>query len=245
VYKNSQKKALSSLIPYIHYWGFMRYLRINISIVSLLLFDALISASLSINFRVITMKNIFAKIATIAATSVAIAAANNPAQAIELNFNWVGDAGYSATGSFSYDETTAPTIISEAGSGPTNFLQSLNVSFLDPSKNILETYNTVAGGVSQSDFFAFNFDTSTHTLFGPLNVGGGTGVVGEYFFSGTVGDLLRLRQDVNQQGTSITLDQNAGSIEVSKVPEPASLLGLLALATLGASSTLKKKQASC
>lgn len=45
------------------------------------------------------MKNIFAKIATIAATStvlsVAIAAgANKPAQAVDLNFNWLGNAGY-------------------------------------------------------------------------------------------------------------------------------------------------------
>jgi hypothetical protein len=195
------------------------------------------------------VKNIFTKIATIAATSaaftVAIAAANNPAQAIELNFNWLGDAGYSATGSFSYDETTAPTIISESGSGATDFLQSLNVSFLDPSKNVLGAYNTVAGGVSQSDFFNFNFDTSTQTLFGALNVGGGTGVAGEYFFSGTVGDLLRLRQTGNEPGTSITLDQNSGSIEVSKVPEPASMLGLLAFAGLGVASTFKKKQASC
>jgi|GEM_PF-2044859 len=81
------------------------------------------------------MKNIFAKIATIAATStvlsVAIAAgANKPAQAVDLNFNWLGNAGYSAVGSFSYDEAIAPAIISESGSGVTKFLQSLNVSFL-------------------------------------------------------------------------------------------------------------------
>lgn len=192
------------------------------------------------------MKNIFAKIATIAATSVAIAAvANNPAQAVDFNFNWLGDAGYSATGSFSYDEAAAPTIISESGSGATNFLQSLNVSFLDPSNNPLGTYNTVAGGVSESSFFAFNFDTSTQTLFGPFDVAGGTGVIGESFLQGTVGDSLFLRQDVDQQGTSITLDQNSGSIQVSKVPEPASMLGLLAFAALGVSSSLKKKQASC
>ncbi|MEH2283297.1 MAG: PEP-CTERM sorting domain-containing protein [Nostoc sp.] len=191
------------------------------------------------------MKNIFAQITAIAATSIAIAAsANNPAQAVDFNFNWQGNAGYSATGSFSYDETTAPTIISEAGSGATNFLQSLNVSFLDASKNLLGTYNTVSGGVSQSSFFAFNFDTSTQTLFGPFDVAGGTGVIGEYFFQGTVGDSLALRQDVDQQGTSTTLDQNSGSIQVSKVPEPASLLGLLAFAGLGVASTFKKKQAS-
>ncbi|MCC5618484.1 PEP-CTERM sorting domain-containing protein [Nostoc sp. CHAB 5836] len=193
------------------------------------------------------MKNVFAKIALTAASSAALsvaiaAGANNSAQAVELKFDWLGDAGYSATGSFSYDETTAPTIISEAGSGATNFLQSLNVSFLDPSKNLLGTYNTVAGGVSESEFFKFNFDTSTQKLFGPLNVGGGTGVIEEYFFSGTVGDSLRLRQDL---GTSITLDQNSGSINSAQVPEPASILGLLAFGMLGVGSTLKKKQASC
>ncbi|MEH2315932.1 PEP-CTERM sorting domain-containing protein [Nostoc sp.] len=196
------------------------------------------------------MKNIFAKIATIAATSTALsvaiaAGANNPAQAVDLNFNWLGNAGYSAVGSFSYDEATAPTIISESGSGATKFLQSLNVSFLDPSKNLLGTYNTVNGGVSQSQFFTFNFDTSTQKLFGPFDIGGGTGVIGEYFFQGRVGDSLELRQDVNQQGKEITLDQNSGSIQVSKVPEPASIVGLLAFGMLGVGSTLKKKQASC
>lgn len=195
------------------------------------------------------MKNIFSKIAAIAATSaafsVAIAAANNPAQAIELNFNWLGDAGYSATGSFSYDETTAPTIISEAGSGATDFLQSLSVSFLDPSKNLLGTYNTVAGGVSESNFFTFNFDTSTQKLFGPFDVAGGTGVIGEYFFKGTVGNSLQLFKDVDQKGKQTLVDQNSGSIQISKVPEPASMLGLLAFAALGVGSSLKKKQASC
>jgi hypothetical protein len=203
-----------------------------------------------INLGVITVKNIFAKIAatttTSAALSLAIAiGANNPAQAIDFNFNWTGDAGYSAIGSFSYDETTAPATISESGSGATNTLQSLNVSFLDPSNNVLGTYDTVTSGVSQSDFFAFNFDTTTHTLIGSLNIGGGTGIAGEYFFSGTVDEFLRLRQDVNQQGTSITIDRNSGSIQVSKVPEPASMLGLLAFGMLGVGSTLKKKQASC
>ncbi|MEH1834468.1 MAG: PEP-CTERM sorting domain-containing protein [Nostoc sp.] len=196
------------------------------------------------------MKNIFIKMATITATSAALsvaiaAGANNPAQAIEFNFNWQGDAGYSAIGSFSYDEATAPKIISESGSGATNFLQSLNVSFLDPSKNLLGTYNTVSGGVSQSDFFAFNFDTSTQKLSGPFDVAGGTGVIGEYFFQGTIGDSLFLRQDIDQKSSFRTLDQNSGFIQVSKVPEPTSLLGLLAFGMLGVGSTLKKKQASC
>lgn len=60
---------------------FMRYLRVYISIISLVLIDALIYAS--INFGVMTMKNIFAKITAIAA------GVNNPAQAIELNYNLI------------------------------------------------------------------------------------------------------------------------------------------------------------
>ncbi|QSJ18154.1 PEP-CTERM sorting domain-containing protein [Nostoc sp. UHCC 0702] len=196
------------------------------------------------------MKKIFAKFSTIAATSAALTVAiaattDNSALAIEFNFNWLGDAGYSATGSFSYDEATAPTIISESGGGATDYLQSLSVSFLDPSNNLLGTYNTVTGGVSESDFFTFNFDSSTKTLFGPFDVAGGTGIIGEYFFQGTIGEFLELRQDVDQVTTSIRLDQNSGSIQVYKVPEPASMLGLLAFAALGVSSTFKKKQASC
>lgn len=198
------------------------------------------------------MKNIFTKIVVIAATSAATvtlaSGVNNPAQAVDFNFNWQGNAGYSAIGSFSYDETTAPIIIFESGAGPTNFLQSLNVSFFDPSNNILGTYNTVSAGVSQSNFFTFNFDTSTQSLFGPFNIGGGTGVIGEYFFSGTVGDSLRLRMDVDQIGTSILIDENSGSIQVSSVsvPEPTAILGLLALSVLGIGSNLKKKnQLSC
>ncbi len=184
-----------------------------------------------------------------AATAVTSAALSlvmaQQAQAIAFNFNWQGDSGYSATGMFSYDETTAPTIISESGAGPTNYLQSLMVSFFDPSGNSLQSFNTVTDGVSESPFFQFNFDTSTQTLFGDFNVGGGTGVIGEQFFSGTVGNLLRLRQDVDQMGTSIELDRNSGEITVSakNVPEPASVLGLVALGAMGVGSALKRKKA--
>ncbi len=195
------------------------------------------------------MNNSLTKMSAIAATSAALAVAialesNHPAQAITFDFSWEGDAGYSAIGKFSYDQSTAPTIISESGSGPTNVLDSLMVSFFDPSDNLLQSFNTVAGGVSQSSFFNFNFDTSTETLFGAFNVGGGTSVIGEYFFGGTIGGTLELRQDVDQMGTSNLVDtQTPGLIAVTQVPEPASVLGLLAFGSLGAASVLKRKKA--
>lgn len=186
------------------------------------------------------MKNFLTHLAATITLFVAIAP---QAQAISFNFNWQGDAGYSATGTFGYDETTAPNIISESGAGSTNFLQFLTISFSDPSNNLLQSFSTVSNGVAQSPFFNFNFDTSSQTLFGAFNAGGGTGVIGEQFFLGTIGGLLELRQDVDQAGTSTLLDsQNPGVITVTEtVPEPTSLLSLLALGGLGASSVMKKQ----
>ncbi|WP_013325409.1 PEP-CTERM sorting domain-containing protein [Gloeothece verrucosa] len=192
------------------------------------------------------MKTLSTNIATtvMATTVLSVAAlinAANPAQAITFKFNWEGDAGYSAAGTFSYDETTAPTIITESGSGATDYLQSLSVSFYDPSDTFLGTYNTVAGGVSESSFFKFNFDTATKTLFGDFDIAGGTGVIGEYFFQGKIGESLRLYKDVDQVSTSILLDQNSGSISVSPVPEPFTLLGVGT--ALGFGASFKKKLA--
>jgi hypothetical protein len=172
------------------------------------------------------------------ALSVAIA---NPAQAISFNFNWQGNNGYSAKGTFSYNGATAPAIISESGAGSTDYLQSLSVSFFDPANNPLQSYNTVVGGVSNSNFFAFNFDTTTHTLFGNFNVGGGPSTVGTQFFSGNIGGLLRLRE-IGTNGDILLDSQEPGVIITEKIPEPTSILSLLALGGLSASSLMKKKQ---
>ena len=188
------------------------------------------------------MKNIFTTIAAIAATSTALSLVMpQSVQAITFNFSWQGDAGYSALGKFSYDETTAPLIISESGPGQTNDLQSLSVSFFDPSNNLLGIYNTVTGGVSESLFFKFNFDTSNKTLFGNLDIAGGRLVEGEYFLQGKIGSSLVFRQLIDPvSDTKISLDQNYGAITVSQVSEPASVLSLLAFGALGA--TLKRKK---
>ncbi len=79
------------------------------------------------------------------------------ARAASFEFNWVGDAGYSTEGFFSYDATIAPNIISESGAGPTTVLDTLSVSFFDPSHTLLESFTTVSGGVSSSGFFQFKF----------------------------------------------------------------------------------------
>lgn len=190
------------------------------------------------------MPNPLTKFSAATALAVALSSAIVPqAEAITFNFHWEGDAGRTVRGEFGYDETTAPEIISESGAGPTQDLDFLMVSFFDPDGNLTQSFNTVSGGVSNSTFFRFNFDTTTHTLFGEINVGGGTGVMGEQFFSGTIGGLLRLRAVEEPGISSTTLDsQDPGVITVKKTPEPASMLGLLALGALGAGSIINKKQ---
>jgi hypothetical protein len=145
--------------------------------------------------------------------------------ATPFEFEWHGTNGYSVIGSFGFDPLTAPPIITESGSGPTNFLEFLTVSFLDPANTVMQTFDTVAGGVSNSPFLAFNFDTTTNTLFGPLNVGGGSVAAGVQFFNGDIGGLLRLRENTDPPGTSVTLDsQQPGTVAVTAVPEPGSLM---------------------
>ncbi|GET41409.1 PEP-CTERM sorting domain-containing protein [Microseira wollei] len=108
----------------------------------------------------------------------------------------------------------------------------------------LGTYNTVTGGVSDSQFFKFNFDTSNKSLFGNFDVAGGQFIDGELFRQGTIGSKLELRQTANQGTTNILVDQNSGAITVTQVPEPASVLGLLAFGALGATLKGKKKLAA-
>lgn len=192
------------------------------------------------------MKGSLLMLATGAALSIGIVGVA-PAQAITFDFNSIGQKGFSVAGSFSYDENTAPTTISESGGGKTNALQSLTASFFDPSGKQLATYNTVAGGVSESPFFAFNFNTVSQTLFGSFNVGGGTVAPGVIFALGTVGTSLSIGENIDfSPADAVTLDSNSGSIAVSpvkSVPEPEDQ-AMGGLAILGLTLLLKKKVSS-
>ncbi len=114
------------------------------------------------------MKNALARAAALTATATSVATAIfavvNPAQAIDINFSWQGDKGYSATGDFSYDETKAPTFISESGAGQTKFLQSFSVSFFDPAGKLLESGSSVVNGVSSDRFFRLDFDSLSKNI---------------------------------------------------------------------------------
>ncbi|MEH2375590.1 PEP-CTERM sorting domain-containing protein [Nostoc sp.] len=191
------------------------------------------------------MKSFFGLAAAQVAASLALCAtsmitSSNLAQAADLTFNWKGDAGYSAEGSFSYDETTTPAIISESGAGSTKALQSLSVSFFNLSQELIGTKNEVVNGVSSNQFLNFNFNTTTGNLFGAFDLGTGTGI-GDVFISnveapdGTFispGATYYLYRNITAANPQL-LDSSTNRIKASAVPEPTTVLGTLLVGMLG------------
>jgi hypothetical protein len=190
------------------------------------------------------MRSFFALAATQIATSwvlcgTAIIACSHQAQAADFTFNWKGDAGYSVSGSFRYDQTTTPGIISETGAGFTKALESLSVSFFNPSQELIASGNEVVNGISSNQFFFFNFDPVTGNLFGAFDVGTGTGI-GDVFISNveapgrifiSPGQTYYLYQNITADYTQL-LDSSPNQIQQQAVGEPTTVLGVLFVSIL-------------
>ncbi len=201
------------------------------------------------------MTHLFTKTAMrmVATTSLVLAIAittNNLAHAAEFNFNWKGNTGYSAKGSFNYDTTTAPSVISETGLGATKNLQSLSISFFDPLSNLINSFTPVLNSVSNYGFLRFNFDSTTEQIFGPFDVGKDDEFPGDAWLNNNLAlidegfsdEVLAKEFGFNNRdtvGTKQILDLSNNSVQVSKVPEGSIIIGLLTVCSLGFS--LKQK----
>jgi hypothetical protein len=195
------------------------------------------------------MIHLFAKTAISVVTTTALGLAiaittNDLVHAAEFNFNWKGDTGYSAQGSFNYDAITAPSLISEAGSGATKNLQSLSVSFFDPLSNLINSFTPVLSGVSNYSFLRFNFDNTKEQIFGPFDVGKDDELPGDTWLNNNLAlidegfsdEVLAKEFGFNNRdatGTKQILDLSNNSVQVSKVPEGSIIIGLLAVCSLG------------
>jgi hypothetical protein len=203
------------------------------------------------------MSNLLTRLSAIAATTAALSGAmvldaNIPAQAITFNYNFQTDTGYLGTGQFSYDQSTAPTIISESGAGPTKYLESLSLSVFDPANTLLDSGNSVVNGVSGSPYFQFEFNTLTQTLSLFDNSTSASGSDITYFITNfydpsnnpvtSLGSTtFNLFKSDDITGTATFLGSTA-SIQVTPVPEPTAVLSLLAIGALGVGSVLKRRQ---
>jgi hypothetical protein len=195
------------------------------------------------------MTNLFAKTAIGMVTTTALALAiaittHNLADAAEFNFNWKGDTGYSAKGSFNYDATTTLSVISEAGLGATKNLQSLSISLFDPFNTLINSFTPVLNGVSNYSFLRFNFDNTTQEIFGPFDVGKDDELPGDTWLNNNLAlidegfsdEVLAKEFGFNNRdaaGTKQILDLSNNSVQVSKVPEGSIIIGLLAAFSLG------------
>ncbi|QLE57217.1 hypothetical protein [Nostoc sp. TCL26-01] len=147
-----------------------------------------------------------------------------PVHAVTLNFDWTGNAGYSAKGSFSYDETQGYTTIDNSK------LQSITIAFFDPSKKLLNSFAPVINGSIGYDFLDFNYDTVTKSLFGYFDVGQDNGQSTDYYLFGNVSFGLSLRNP-----TEGTIDQSNGLNNITSktpIPEPLTTSGTIFAAAI-------------
>lgn len=152
------------------------------------------------------LKTLFTVVMAIAVFMGLIAV--KPVQAVTFDFKWKGDAGYSAQGSFSYDETQNTSIVTDKN------LDLLKISFFDTSHNLLKTYINIENGNDKgiTSYLEFNFNPITQSLSGAFDVGEGN-LTGEndFYLTGVVNSNLELRNlDTN------VLDSNSGVLRVEK-----------------------------
>ena len=203
------------------------------------------------------MKHLFPKTAISIVTTIGLVLAiaitpNDVVHATEFKFNWKAGAGYLAQGSFNYDTTTAPSIISEAGLGVTKNLQSLSISFFTPLSTLINSFTPVVNGVSNYSFLRFNFDSTKEQIFGSFDVGKDNNLPGDTWLNNNLAlidegfsdEVLGKEFGFNSRdatGIKQILDLSNNSVQVSKVPEGSIIIGLLTVCSLG--FTLKQKKA--
>ncbi|MCC0179522.1 hypothetical protein I4641_21415 [Waterburya agarophytonicola K14] len=134
-----------------------------------------------------------------------------PALAVTQKLQFNTPAGYTVKTTFSYDETQKPKMIRERGNGKTEVLDSLKISFYNPSGELMANYNNVVEGIATGTYFEFNFDPATQQILGKIDLGGES--AGQMYLKGEAEGELSLIE-VTQSGSEKVIDRV--SIESSK-----------------------------
>ncbi|MBE9047504.1 hypothetical protein IQ255_24395 [Pleurocapsales cyanobacterium LEGE 10410] len=126
-----------------------------------------------------------------------------PAIAITQDLQLTSATGYRIETTFSYDDAITE-IVQEQGTGTTNVLNSLTVSFYDPSGEMIASYDNIVDGVATGNYFEFNFDPATQQLIGKIDLGGES--AGEMYLKGETDQDLSLIQ-VAESGEEKVIDR--------------------------------------
>ncbi len=150
----------------------------------------------------------FVNLVTKTAIAVAIGLGiGNPALAVTQKLQLETATGYLIETVFSYDDVNHPTIIHEQGKGKTEIVESMQVSFYQPSGKLIATYDNIVDGVAQGNYFEFNFQPQTGQLFGNIDLGGE--FPGEMYLKG----------EVERQLSLIEVERSGKEKEIGRVNE--------------------------
>lgn len=208
------------------------------------------------------MKNLLGKTASIITSTAVLyisVLANAPqANAAVYQLSWQGNSGYSAKGSFSFDDSFLGQVITS------NELSNFNISFFNPSNTLLQTFN-YSFPLAATDELNFTFDSvsgiisQTGSYDAPDGFDTGikynAGETGLDFYSAdgdsflgqpSLGTLV-LENNLTPQGCSsfpsTTCDRLdiGGTLTATKIPEPGISLGVLSVGFLSLIAQSKRR----
>jgi hypothetical protein len=141
------------------------------------------------------------------------------AATVSVDFSWTGALGYTMAGTMLYDDIDEFVTVEEADTDPLT-IESMVVSFFDPSSTLLGTYDQIVDFSPVYFNLTFSYDKASRTFSDYIDMG--STVLNEYYLSGTTGFDMRL----NQSGGIDPLDNtpDLSQITVEAVPEPASVM---------------------
>ena len=129
----------------------------------------------------------------------------SPANAITQSIKLTSVHGYTVETTFSYDNINqVSTMIKEEGFGKTHVLDSMKVSFYEPSGELISSYENIVDGIAQGKYFEFNFDPVNQKLLGNIDLGGE--IAGEMYLKGEAKQKLSLVK-VEAIGVEKVIDQ--------------------------------------
>jgi|GEM_PF-2413147 len=173
------------------------------------------------------------------------------ATAADFTFNGKFTDSYSVTGSFT-TKNSAPPSFSESGSGVTQFLQSLSMSFFKDMTS-LDSGSAVVNGTSIDSFLRLDYNFQTNSLTA-LNISAtepnkslyyyitnGTNLNNERVPYGSTTYNLFSYDPTKPSDSSVTFLGSASSIQVAAVPEHSGMLGTLVFGAIGAGCLVKRQ----
>ena len=151
------------------------------------------------SYRILLDKIIICAIAIVIAALSLVPAAGATTQELQLK----SQKGYVVRTLFSYDSQTSEAI-AEHGAGKSQAVDSLKVSFYEPTGKAIASYDNIVDGMVRGEYIEFNYDPATKQLQGVIDLGGES--TGEMYLKGQADGELSLIQ-INESGEEEVIDR--------------------------------------